>query len=233
MCLNMCLNRIISKRKKTYSGVKMLCLLAFLVSANAYAVATNATLIDRVLMKADDALLANRLTQPSHNNAYDRYRAVQSIDPTNARAKAGLEKIFAAYVRLAEAELDSGSPYHAQTFVSLLENLYPGREKVKELRRRLASIPRPAPKNSVDDYLVKSFDLNPVELQKRSEASKQELIALAKRVEKSHESVIIAARNDAEGRWIYQIMNKATPNYRVRGDMQIRSKPAIKLLEPL
>ncbi|MDZ7923470.1 MAG: hypothetical protein U5M23_05285 [Marinagarivorans sp.] len=208
-------------------------MLALLWTLDAHAVATNATLIDRVLIKADEALLANRLTQPQHNNAYDRYRAVQSIDPSNARAQAGLEKIFDAYVRLAEAELQTGSPYHAQTFVSLLESLYPGREKVRELRRRLASIPRAAPASSLDDYLVKSFDLNPVELQKRSESVKQVLVGLAQRVEKSHESIVIAARNDAEGRWIYQIMNKATPNYRVRGDMQIRSKPAIKLLEPL
>ena len=189
-------------------------------------------LIDIVLGKADEAFIAERYTQPAHNNAYDRYRAVLMIDPENARAKAGLLAVRDAYITLAEKELDNGSAQHARYFAGLLKELYAGDDKVAALTRRVGKLPvKPAPE--VSNYFIKELPLPSSALSARGADIKALLKEVAIRVEKSRESVIIHARNDAEGRWIYQQLNAATPNFRVRGDIRIASKPAIHLQEPL
>lgn len=189
-------------------------------------------LIDIVLAKADEAFLAERYTQPEHNNAYDRYHAVIMIEPDNARAKAGLLAVRDAYIALAEKELSGGSAHHARYFAGVLKELYSNDEKVAALTRRVGVLPsRPTPE--VSNYFVKALPLPASALSARGPDIKALLKDVALRVEKSRESVIIHARNDAEGRWIYQQLNAATPNFRVRGDIRIASKPAIHLQEPL
>lgn len=56
---------------------------------------------------------------------------------------------------------------------------------------------------------------------------------LARRVSQSDESIMIYARNDAEGRWIYKTMKDAVGDYRIRGDIRISRQPALELLSPM
>lgn len=208
-------------------------LVALLVLGSVDASAAGAQqLIDIVLAKADAAFAAERYTQPAHNNAYDRYRAVLMIDPANARAQAGLMAVRDAYVTLAEKELDNGSAQHARYFVGLLKELYQGDEKVAVLTKRLGAVPA-TPMPEVSNYFIKELPLPVAALSARGADIKALLKQVAERVEASRESVIIHARNDAEGRWIYQQLNAATPDFRVRGDIRIASRPAIHLQEPL
>lgn len=211
--------------------VQWLAMLALLASCEASAAGAK-QLIDVVLKKADDAFIAERYTQPAHNNAYDRYRAVLMIDPENARAKAGLLAVRDAYLALAEQELTGGSEQHARYFAGLLKELYVGDEKVVALNRRVSALP-PKPMPEVSNYFIKELPLPEKALAQRGPDIKALLVQVAQRVEQSRESVIILARNDAEGRWIYQQLNAATPDFRVRGDIRIAAKPAIHLQEPL
>jgi hypothetical protein len=77
------------------------------------------------------------------------------------------------------------------------------------------------------------FNLNPADLSARNEHVKSQLAALAKRVQTSKEYVLIYARNDAEGRWVYQQMRKASANYRLRGNIKQHQKPRVVLDAPL
>ena len=191
-------------------------------------------LIDRVLEKADTAYLAKRYTQPQHNNAYDRYQAVLLIDAGNARAVGGLKQIEAAYVAMLEGELNEGSLQHARYFLSIIKEYYPQSVSLLELRRRVAAAEtRQLPAPDVNDFLVKKYDLNGRDLAARNASARSLVVQIALRVAKTGEAVLILVRNDSEGRWIYQAMNEATPDYRVRGDIQRRNSPAIHLLEPL
>ena len=191
-------------------------------------------LIDRVLQKADTAFLAKHYTQPQHNNAYDRYQAVLLIDPDNIRAQAGLKQIEAAYVAMLEGELSEGSVQHARYFLSILKEYYPHSSNLAVLQQKVAAaMTRQLPAPDFSDLLTKKYDLNGRDLAARNAKARGAVVQIAQRVEKSREAVLILARNDAEGRWIYQVMNEATPAYRVRGDIQLRNSPAIHLLEPL
>ncbi|HEY7771887.1 MAG TPA: hypothetical protein VIC26_01805 [Marinagarivorans sp.] len=191
-------------------------------------------LLERVLTKADDAYLAKRYTQPKHNNAHDRYRAVLMIDPDNKRALMGLQRVEEAYVALIESALNSGNLQSAKSLLAVLAEYYPRSKQLAPLRKRLAqAVPAPLPSPDVSDLLVKEYPLNPRDLSARNAQARALVADIAMRVSNSKEAVLILARNDSEGRWIYQIMNEATPEYRVRGDIQLRNRPAIHLLEPL
>lgn len=191
-------------------------------------------LIERVLEKADDSYLAKRYTQPRHNNAYDRYQAVLMISPGNKRALMGLQRVEEAYIALIDGELDSGSLYHAKSFLAILEEYYPHSDHLAGLRKRVAAAePASLPSPDVNDLLIKEYLLNPGDLRARNAKARKLVIEIATRVATTKEAVLILARNDSEGRWVYQVMNEATPEYRVRGDIQLRNRPAIHLLEPL
>jgi hypothetical protein len=72
------------------------------------------------------------------------------------------------------------------------------------------------------------ISLSAAELSAKSPAIETTLRNLAKRVAASNELLIINARNDAEGRWIYKTMKDAA-GARLRGDIKISSTPSIQL----
>jgi hypothetical protein len=61
----------------------------------------------------------------------------------------------------------------------------------------------------------------------------ESLQALALKVQRNDNAIVIVSRSDAEGRWIYQEMKKALPGYRLRGDIRIGKIPKIVLQDPL
>lgn len=189
-------------------------------------------LVDRVLLKADKAYAAQRYTQPQHDNAFDRYTAVLMIEPRNVRALQGLKKVRNAYIDLAEQELAVGSHAHAQAFLALLKERYPKDDKVAKLGVKMRKYRRQAAPANVVDMTAKTFVLDRHQLAGRGAEITGLLKDIAARVATTHESVMISARSDSEGRWIYQIMNAATPTYRVRGDIKISRTPTIKLQSP-
>jgi hypothetical protein len=56
---------------------------------------------------------------------------------------------------------------------------------------------------------------------------------VAQRVRESDETVLILARTDAEGRWIYKVMRESVGEYRIRGDIRITREPALVLQPPI
>ena len=59
------------------------------------------------------------------------------------------------------------------------------------------------------------------------------LQAIARRARQEDESLLIVARSDAEGRWIYQQMRQAVQGYRLRGDIKLGKRPKVLLLPPI
>lgn len=70
-------------------------------------------------------------------------------------------------------------------------------------------------------------------LKARDEQIKSLLSSVAERVKQHNERVIIYARNDEEGRWIYQTMKSFAGDYRIRGDIRINPVSYLILLEAL
>lgn len=64
--------------------------------------------VERLLGMAERAFAGNRLMVPDGDNAYRHYRAVLHVDPENAQARAGIQRILTRYRGLAQQSLRKG-----------------------------------------------------------------------------------------------------------------------------
>ena len=60
----------------------------------------------------------NQLMSPANDNAYDRYRRVLALDPTNQKAKDGLRTVSDRYLELTNSAASKGNFEQAQTFLA-------------------------------------------------------------------------------------------------------------------
>jgi hypothetical protein len=181
--------------------------------------------IELLLGRADTALSMQALTEPASENAYDLYRAVAIMDPTNTRAQEGIKKVAEAYPSQVE-EAIIGKQYDAA--LRKLQKgliLFPNNPKLKQMEAQVRAA-KVAQTQSASKSTV--ISLSAAELSAKSPAIETTLRNLAKRVAASNELLIINARNDAEGRWIYKTMKDAA-GARLRGDIKISSTPSIQL----
>ncbi|WHI48901.1 hypothetical protein [Microbulbifer sp. VAAF005] len=70
------------------------------------------------------------------------------------------------------------------------------------------------------------------ELAARSAGLVEQLQRVAGRIRSEQLRVIIVARSDAEGRWVYQQLREAVPGYRVRGDIKVGNPAKLILIKP-
>ncbi len=200
--------------------------------------------INELLEKAEQDVLADRLTTPVSNNAYDRYKAVLLLDQGNQRAALGLRSIAARYMDMARFSVKKRRFAKARNQLSqavYVNGRTPQTQRLTqdirkaEKQARLARVEAsgPAPVIKKVDAEQKTFSLNPADLSQRNQSVKSHLASLGQRVQDTKEYVLIYARNDSEGRWIYQQMRKASTGYRLRGDIKRHKKPRVVLQEPL
>ncbi|ARU29655.1 M48 family metallopeptidase [Cellvibrio sp. PSBB006] len=189
--------------------------------------------IKRLLADAEYALSQNQLLMPLNDNAHDRYHAVLLMDPDNSEAKTGLQAITLRYLELARSAAARSRYAEAQGHLKNARDLDPKNPLVEEfaviLRKEIANQKPPAPyKPGPDERMIDARALS---------AKSPEVIAqlgeLAQVARESGDLVMIHARNDAEGRWIYQQMRDAVPGFLLRGDIRITQQPRIKFVPRL
>lgn len=181
---------------------------------------TQASLIRYLLSSAEQALQGDRLMVPKPDNAFDWYQQVLAIDEANADAHKGMRRITARYMRLAREAFEQGLAEKGERMLWGASQVSATPRQVQllreEFRERLASRP---PALAVD------------ELAARSEKIQHMLAELAARARDENLRLLIVARNDAEGRWIYRTMRDAVAGYRLRGNIEIGVVPRVELID--
>jgi hypothetical protein len=189
--------------------------------------------IEILLAEAEYALQQGRLTLPLHDNAYDRFQAVQLLEPHNEAAKAGLQAILLVYLDRVQQAMNANRLQAAAAELRQARQYFPAEPLdalAQELRKRgrdLEAEPVVVSPDAKDRVL-----LPPEPLSRRTEEVKKLLIQLAQRVRESDEAIVIHARSDAEGRWIYKTMRESVGEYRIRGDIRIVRQPAVVFQPP-
>ena len=194
--------------------------------------------IQRLLEQADDALRDGRLVSPEYDNAFDRFQSVLLLSSDNTQARSGLQAILVSLAADARYSISVKNFYRARQQIKQLDNYFPQTALVDDLQRELreeqAKIVRivevdtsPPPQGDYED-----IDLSQSELTERSDAMLQQLQSVADKIVADKSMVLIYARSDKEGRWIYKQLKKSAKDYRVRGDIRI-GKPKLRLLPPL
>jgi hypothetical protein len=199
--------------------------------------------IDELLIKAEQDVAADRLMTPIHDNAYDRFRAVLLLDKGNERALLGLRAVAARYLAFADTYNKRGDFSQARNqlknAVTVDGETVATRKMADDIRQaeRQAYAVRKLPERTLQIASVDAkqaiFPLDASDLRQRNQAIIGQLLALGQRVQNTREYVQIFARDDAEGRWVYQQMRKASVNYRLRGNIQRASNPKVVLEAPL
>lgn len=190
--------------------------------------------IHNLLAEADYALSQNKLLNPINDNAHDRYRSVLLMDPENERAKLGLQTIAMHYVEAARAAAKRGNIGEAQSLIRYargIDNNPVVQDAEQTLRKQAASVSVAAakPYQAADGEVVLDGKL----LQSKDPQVNGQLTNVAQKAKQTDQFVLIVARSDAEGRWIYQQLRNAVPGYLVRGDIRIGQPARVKLVKSL
>ncbi len=188
--------------------------------------------IENLLALAERALRADRLASPAHDNATDRYRAVLKLEPQNPQARTGLQLVVMRYVDLARQALAKSRIEQADYFLARARGVggvAADNVLLTELHDNIAAA-RVKQKRAADR---RRFNLDRQQLSGKTTELVALLTEIAERVEETDGALLIVARSDAEGRWLYQQMRRAVPGYRLRGDIQIGKVPHILLQAPI
>lgn len=93
--------------------------------------------VERLLEAADIHFMVKRITEPVGSNAYEAYKHVLEIDPTNAKARAGLKKIADYYASLARESLADGDQKTTLAMIERGLDVMPTHTGLNELKDKL------------------------------------------------------------------------------------------------
>jgi hypothetical protein len=173
-----------------------------------------------LLDDADRAIDRDHLTYPARNSAMDLYDRVLLLDPDNEDARHGLERIVERYLEMALSAADQARFPQAGAMLDRARLVDPGHPGIApaEMRIRLLNEADrrrfPLEGQALSDREVAAIDvLRQAGLASRGDGCRAEIVA----------------RNDAEGRWIYQQMSEAQGQVRIRAELTIGNPPRVEV----
>lgn len=166
-----------------------------------------------LLDQADAAIAADHLTYPEEGSAYAIYRQILALEPGQEDAIRGLERLVELYVEMSTHALERGRYATARSMLARAKIIlpdHPSIEPTEEQIRLLSQAQRTEMKLSQTD------------INSNKPRISGELAAFAASEAAQRCRYIISAKNDAQGRWIYQQLAGAADGYRLRAQIRIR-----------
>lgn len=108
------------------------------VASAAKAKSAKERVIDELLASAQQAFRDDKLTTPSHDNAYDQFQSVLALDPANSSARAGVQAILISYAEWARNAIASGDYAGAQGYLNQAQLYFPANPLLMELQQTIA-----------------------------------------------------------------------------------------------
>lgn len=96
--------------------------------------------ISKYLVAAEKAMKAGRLTTPLRDNAHKYYQMVLAMEPDNAQALTGLQKIADRYVQFIGKAKADGRLNDAKLYLQRAEAVLPNDPKLQRIRTELGSV---------------------------------------------------------------------------------------------
>lgn len=186
--------------------------------------------VNMLIVNGEYTLSKNQLLTPVNDNAYDFFRAALKLDPNNSRAKGGLQGIVMRYVDLARQAAARGNYSQATTMLNNARIVDPDNLLIKEVAVGLTEQIKSAPPVEAYRGGANEFLLDASLLGKDDPKIIARINEIAQKLKSTNGLAIIIARSDVEGRWIYQKMRDALPDYRVRGDIKLGGPPRVQIV---
>ena len=174
--------------------------------------------IQQLLSSADAAMRQNRLTTPADDNAFDLYKLVLTLNPSNTLAIAGINRIVERYLAWALDHAEGANLKKARYFVSLAEGIDPGHPNIEPVVNKI---------NDQEDKVVSVFQLDATSVRDQS-VDPTRFATIAARIQHHRAFITIRAPNDRSGRWLYQELNRQV-DFRIEARFEISSNPSVSL----
>jgi hypothetical protein len=92
--------------------------------------------IKQLLTEAQQQMDSRRLTAPASGNALQSYQRILELEPDNADARAGIDRIAAHYRDIAEQSLSQGRPDESLAYIGRGLRATPQNQDLLNLRRQ-------------------------------------------------------------------------------------------------
>ena len=189
------------------------------------------------LGEAGWAFEQDKLTTPKSDNSYYYLRKVLAKEPDNTKAVAALEKIVERYYELLRSSLRQNKVQQARVFLSRASLVMPKHGQLATMRQLIndhdvnqsaevsAEVSVPAPATAVAAMRNQKLLVPTQLLDQQDPLLVQWLIGVAKKAHALKATMLIVAPKDDQVRWLYQTMNSADPEQRIRANIK-HSRPA-------
>jgi hypothetical protein len=172
----------------------------------------------------DDAARAVRrdhLAYPASGSAWILYDRVLLLDPGNAEAKSGLERVVDRYLEMALEAGGRGGFAQAGVLLDRARLVDPGHPGIAPVATQIALLSHAERhRYPLDGQALRDRDPAVIDRLRQAGITGRESGCRAE----------IVARNDAEGRWIYQQMSQAPGGDRIRAELTIGAPPRVEVL---
>ena len=184
------------------------------------------------LGEAGWAFEQDKLTTPTGESAYYYLTRVLTKEPRNPQALAALEKIVQRYYELLQASLTNGKVQQARVFLSRAKKVMPKHGQLTTMRKLIESHavkPQVAvgggPETAVPVMRNQKLLLPTTLIDQQDDRLAQWLVVVAQKAQNLQATMLIVAPKDVQARWVYQTMNSADPEQRIRANIK-HSQPA-------
>ncbi len=190
-------------------------------AASGHAADTERPGVNALLDAAEAAERVDHLIYPARGSAMSLYHEVLFLEPDNADATAGLTRLAEYHLEQAQQALERGLLLKADSMVSKARMIYPEYPAISTLRHQIRLVENAQRTRETLDWRL---------VAKRSENLIPQLRRLGSIAKEGDCRVTINVSNDAEGRWVFQKMNTAAGERRVRAQIKIASPAAVDIL---
>ncbi len=158
---------------------------------------------------------------PASGSAMSLYHEVLFEDPGNEHALTGLARLAEHYLVQAQTALDANQLLKADSMLSRARMIYPEYPPVETMANQIALVENARRTRETLDWRL---------IAERSDELTPTLRRLGGIAKAGDCRVTINVSNDAEGRWVFQKMNSADGERRVRAQVKIASPAAVDIL---
>ncbi len=176
----------------------------------------------RVLLEAGARALAeDRLLTPEDDNAYLYYRKALALAPDDPDVGDGLERIVERYIVLARSAIEREQWVRARSMLAraaIVDREHPG---IRSMREQLALL------ENAERLILPLVQKN---VREHGVDAANELAAFGRHARNPNARVSIRAASDTDARWIYEQLNRAPGERRIRSAIQIGLPPRVTIM---
>ena len=174
----------------------------------------------------------DKLTTPKSESAYYYLSRVLAKEPQNPLVLVALEKIVQRYYTLLQASLNKDKVKQARVFWSRAKKVMPKHDGLTAMKALIdnhkvkqAMAVVPGPVTALPALRTQKLLLPVALIEQQDKQLAQWLMAVAKKSHDLQATMLIVAPKDTQARWVYQAMNSADPEQRIRANIK-HSRPA-------